>query len=87
LATRFPYDVELDQKLIDKFDRLEAFFIKNDLYPVRARYIPEGVRIEMDVRNFQKLLAIRDKVIALCRKIDIKFVSLDLEGIKSGIWD
>lgn len=87
LATRFPYDIKLDQKMIEKFDRLEAFFIKKDLYPVRVRYFPEGLRIEIDERNFQELLGIKEQIIALCKKMGFKIVSLDLEGIKSGIWD
>jgi uncharacterized protein len=87
LATRFPYDIKLDQKMVEKFDRLEAFFIKNDLYPVRVRYIPEGIRIEIDERNFKVLLGIKEKIIMFCKKMDFKIVSLDLEGIKSGIWD
>jgi len=87
LATRFPYDIKLDRNMIEKFDRLETFFIKKDLYPVRVRFIPDGVRIEMDENKFQAILAIKDQVIKFCQKLDLKFISLDLEGLKSGIWD
>lgn len=87
LATRFPYDMQLKEPLLNVFDDLEAYFVNLGIYPVKIRFIPEGVRIETPPRHFREILETRDKIIDFCKKRGIKFVTLDLEGIKSGVWD
>jgi uncharacterized protein len=87
LATRFPYGLHLTRELISKFDQVETFLVKENIFPLRVRYIPDGVRIEIPIRLQKDLLRIQGPLIDLCRKIGFKFVTLDLEGIKSGVWD
>ena len=87
LATRFPYHMDLDEILLKTFDDLEKYVVDLGIYPVKIRFIPEGIRIETPVRHFREIFAHRDKVIDLCKEKGLKFVTLDLEGIKSGVWD
>jgi uncharacterized protein len=87
LATRFPYDVQLNDRLLNIFDELEEYFVNMGIYPVKIRYIPEGIRIETPSRHFREVLENRDEIIDFCKKTGLKFVTLDLEGIKSGVWD
>jgi uncharacterized protein len=87
LATRFPYDFSLNQRLIQAIGRVEHHLIRSGIYPVRVRYMTDGIRIETSPANFRKLIFMRDKLIAFCRKEGFKFVTLDLAGIKSGSWD
>ena len=87
LATRFPYDMNLDKNLLIIFDHLEEYFVDMGIYPVKIRYIPEGIRIETPPRHFQKIQANRDKIISFGKTKGLKFITLDLEGIKSGVWD
>jgi len=87
LATRFPYDMELDETLLKIFDEIETYFVTLDIYPVKIRYIPEGIRIETPPQHFPSILKYREQIIRFCKEKGLKFVTLDLEGIKSGVWD
>ncbi len=87
LATRFPYHVHLSKPILETFAKIEMFFIQHSIYPVRIRYIEEGIRIEVDRPHFHKILEMRDSIIRYCHGLGIKFITLDLEGLKSGSWD
>ncbi len=87
LATRFPYNFQLSGELIKRFDRIESFLVRHRIYPVRVRHIDQGIRIETDVENIPKLLEIKDQLISLGKEEEMKFITLDLEGLRSGVWD
>lgn len=87
LATRFPYDSRLDEKVLRRFDEIEAYFVGQGIFPVKVRYIPDGIRIETPAENFPRLLEDRKKILEFCKKQGLKFITLDIEGIKSGAWD
>jgi pyridinium-3,5-biscarboxylic acid mononucleotide sulfurtransferase len=87
LATRFPYYHQLKPRILKIFDQLESYFVEEGIYPIKVRFIPEGIRIETPDRLFFKVLEKRTEIIQLCKKKGLNFVTLDLEGIKSGVWD
>ena len=87
LATRFPYNHSFDLSTLSVFNRVESYLIKKKIYPLKVRFIPEGIRIETSEINFQKIIRYRKQIIDFCRKENLRFISLDIEGIKSGCWD
>ena len=87
LATRFPYDHKLSEKDLRKFDRIEDYLVNNGIYPVRVRYIEDGIRIETEEHNTEKVLKIKNELIKICKNEKMKFITLDLEGLRSGVWD
>jgi len=87
LATRFPYDLPLDAGQIDAIGRVEHNLLKQGIFPLRVRYMTDGVRIETTADNFKKIIALKNDLLALCKTHHFKFVTLDLGGIKSGSWD
>jgi len=87
LATRFPYDLTLNAGQIDAIGRVEYNLLKWGIYPLRVRYMVDGVRIETTEANFHKIIARNNDLLALCQIHGFKFVTLDLGGIKSGSWD
>ena len=87
LATRFPYNLQLNESLLTVFDDLEEYLVNLGIYPVKVRFIPEGIRVETPSQLFREIFANRDKIIDFGKKRGLKFVTLDLEGIKSGVWD
>jgi uncharacterized protein len=87
LATRFPYNLALNESLIRTYDELEEYFVNLGIYPVKIRFIPEGIRVETPSYYFKQVIENREKIIDFCKKKGLKFVTLDLEGIKSGAWD
>ena len=87
LATRFPYGHELSASELKQFDDLESFFINEGIFPIRVRMITDGIRIETPVRLFDKIRKSRTKIIDYCHSKGIKWITLDIEGLKSGSWD
>jgi uncharacterized protein len=87
LATRFPYDFPLQPRLIEAIGRVEQHLVRGGIFPVRVRYMKDGVRIETPPANFTKLIAGRESLIACCREAGLHFVTMDLAGMRSGSWD
>lgn len=87
LATRFPYGLSLSDDLLRRFDRIESFLVESGVYPVKVRYIPEGIRIETAEMNFYRVIELKDQLEALRGENRLKFITLDLGGIKTGVWD
>jgi uncharacterized protein len=87
LATRFPYDFRLNRLIIEAIGRVEHYLIKSGIYPVRVRYLTDGIRIETSPANFRKIIAMSGELIIIGREAGFKFITLDLAGIKSGSWD
>lgn len=87
LATRFPYNFNLNPRIIQAIGQVEHYLIRHGIYPVRVRHLPAGIRIEIPPANFRKLITMRGEVIAVCHEAGFKFITLDLAGIKSGSWD
>jgi uncharacterized protein len=87
LATRFPYDFALDEKTLKIFDDIETYFVEQGIYPVKIRYIEDGIRIETPEKNISGIFQIKGEILQFCKSRGIKFVTLDIEGIKSGVWD
>lgn len=87
MATRFPYDFQLEEEALRVFDAVEAFFVERSVFPVKVRYIPDGIRIETPAKNFGWILENTGEILEFCKNLDLKFVTLDIEGIKTGVWD
>lgn len=87
LATRFPYGLALQPRLIQAIGRVEHHLIRTGIFPLRVRYQSDGVRIETPAANFKKLIARKDELLAKARAEGFRFVTLDLAGVQSGPWD
>ena len=87
LATRFPYGERLLRPRMLVLDRVERFLAKRGVHPARARYIPDGTRIEAESRHWRALVAMKEELLAFCRRQGLLFVALDLGGLQSGPWD
>ncbi len=87
LATRFPYDFTLTEEILQAFSDIETYFVDSGIYPVKIRYIRDGIRIETPAANFPRILENKKNILDFCQKRGMKFVTLDIEGLKSGVWD
>lgn len=87
LATRFPYNYPLTKDILKKFAEIETYFVDIGIYPVKVRFIEDGIRIETKEKHFNKVLTKKDEIIRLCKEKGLKFITLDIEGLKSGAWD
>jgi uncharacterized protein len=86
LATRFPYGIEITRESLSRIERLEDELIRMGFAQVRARYHGDLVRIEV-VREKIELAGrseVRDRIVQLARREGFRFVTLDLQGYRSG---
>ena len=56
-------------------------------YNVRLRVHGDVARIEIDVDDIPRLVELKDDVISKLKKLDFKYITLDLEGFVSGSMD
>ena len=85
LASRIPYGIPLDQNALKKIDKAEKYLRSLGISGnIRLRYHREIARIEVDHSNFNKILVEHLKIAKYFKKLGFKFVTLDLEGYRTG---
>lgn len=87
MATRLPYDTEIDYEVLERIAAGEAFL--RTLIPgnVRLRLHGHVARIEVDVDQLAALLNHRQQIIRAMKTRGFPYVTLDLEGFRSGSMD
>jgi uncharacterized protein len=86
LASRFPYQEEITTEGLKRVSEAEDFLIGLGFKQVRVRHYQDLARIEIYKEEIGKLLdgAVREKVVAHLKKIGYRYITLDLEGFRSG---
>lgn len=87
LATRLPYGAELDLGLLARIDEAEGCLRKMGYENVRVRVHGEVARLEVDVEAFGQMITQREAVTGQLKALGFKYVTLDLEGFRSGSMD
>lgn len=87
MATRLPYGTELDYELLKRIEAGEAC-LKNYLDGnVRLRVHGETARIEIDEQQMPQVLSLRKMITDSLKELGFTYVTLDLEGFRSGSMD
>ncbi len=87
LSSRFPYGMSIDREKLKKIDKAESFLRKLGLKVFRVRLINENtVRIETGKEEFKKFFDddFRAKVISELKNLGFIYITLDLEGYRTG---
>lgn len=87
LATRFPYGTKLSYENMQKVEQAEDFLRKMDFYNVRLRVHDEIARIEVDAMDMNRILTKKEEIVAYLKQLGYSYVTLDLEGFRSGSMD
>ena len=87
LATRLPYGAYLDRSLLKCIHEGEEFLRNMGFYNVRLRYHKPVLRIEVDPDSFQQAISQRREISAKMKHLGFPYVTLDLEGFRSGSMD
>ncbi len=87
LATRFPYGTRLDYKEMRRVEAIEGAIRDMGFYNVRARIHGSLVRIEVDADAIERAVRRRQELVSLVTAQGYTYVSLDLEGFRSGSQD
>ena len=89
LASRVPYGTEVTLQRLTRIGHLETALRKLNFYDVRARLVSgndEIVRIEIGENELEKIVIpeTRKSVIRAAKDSGFRFVTIDLEGFRSG---
>lgn len=87
LATRLPYGAELDVALLEKIGEAEQQIHAWGYENVRVRVHGEIVRLEVDEKDFERMLYHYKKIVTYLKKRGFRYITLDLEGFRSGSMD
>ena len=91
LATRFPYGYRLSLEKLKRVDKAESYIKANlGLKIVRVRDHDNLARIEIGKEDYKTLLKnkkLLEKTVEKIKNLGFRFVTLDLEGYRSGSFD
>jgi uncharacterized protein len=84
LASRVPYGTEVTVSLLSQVDRAEAALKRLGFAELRVRHYGDTARIEVPLDRLPVVLASREDVVAATKAAGYLYVTLDLEGLRSG---
>jgi uncharacterized protein len=84
LASRVPYGTPVTFGVLDEVARAESGLRRLGFRALRVRHHGDVARVELPVAELEAALARRDEVVAAVRAAGYRYVTLDLEGLRSG---
>jgi uncharacterized protein len=86
LASRIPYGTPITAVALGRIERAEEALRELGFAELRVRHHDDVARIEVPLGEMHRLLdpPLRTRVVAALRAAGYRFVSLDLEGLRSG---
>ena len=84
LASRVPYGTEVTVGILSRVERVEAALHALGFRQCRVRHYDDTARIEVDEDALDAVLVQRSAVVAAVRGAGYRYVTLDLEGFRSG---
>jgi uncharacterized protein len=89
LASRFPYGKEITKEKLTTVDKAESFLRKLNFKQVRVRHHGEIARIELERDDIGTFVSkgLMDEVVKKFKELGFLYVTLDLEGYRTGSMD
>lgn len=87
MATRFPYGTELTYGKMRLVDEAEEWLRSQGFSNVRVRVHGDIARLETDAADLGRILGMRGSVVGKLKGMGFPYVTLDLEGFRSGSMD
>lgn len=87
LATRFPYGSGLTYEAMRKVEEGEAYLREMGFYNVRLRVHKDIARIEVDSDDIMTFVSKREEIVPHLKKLGYTYITLDIEGFRSGSMD
>ena len=86
LSSRFPYGTEINLERLKQVGNCEVFMKQLGFREFRVRYHGDLARIEVSQNEIDRLFdkSIREAIVNKFKEVGFKFVSLDLQGFRSG---
>lgn len=84
LASRVPYGTEVSVAVLSRVDRAEAALRQLGFRQLRVRHYDETARLEVDLVEIGSVLEHRERIVSELKGVGYRYVTLDLEGFRSG---
>ncbi|OGP53623.1 MAG: TIGR00268 family protein [Deltaproteobacteria bacterium RBG_13_52_11] len=84
LSSRVPYGTAIDTTILKKIERSEDFIQSIGIRQVRVRYHGNVARIEVLDKDFDVIMANREKITEVLNQYGFLYVVLDLKGYRTG---
>ena len=84
LASRIPYGTEVSVSLLSQLDRAEAALRRLGFHELRVRHYGDTARLEVPLADLATVIEKRAAVVEAVRAQGYRYVTLDLEGFRSG---
>jgi uncharacterized protein len=84
LASRLPYGTDVTVAVLSRVERAEAGLRALGFRSVRVRHYERTARVEVPLEDHAAILEHRSEVVAAVQAAGYEYVTLDLEGLRSG---
>jgi uncharacterized protein len=84
LASRLPYGTPVSVGVLSRVERAEAALHRLGFTALRVRHYDDTARIEVPVDDLPAVVDRRGDVVAAVRRAGYRYVTVDLEGLRSG---
>ena len=84
LASRLPYGTRVTLGVLSAVARAESALRALGFAAVRVRHYGETARVEVPEEDLGRIVALRSEVVTAVRAGGYRYVTLDLEGLRSG---
>ena len=84
LSSRFVYGETISEERLRMVDRAEQLLLDRGFHQVRVRIHGELARIEIEEKEFDKLLSLRKEITKAFRSYGFTYVTMDLTGYRTG---
>jgi uncharacterized protein len=84
LASRVPYGTAVTVEVLGRIERAERALHQLGFRELRVRHYGDSARLEVPLDQLERVLSCRHDVVAAVRAAGYGYVTLDLEGLRSG---
>jgi uncharacterized protein len=84
LASRVPYGTPVTFRVLSSVDKAEAALRRLGFAALRVRHYGDTARIEVPLADLDRLVAQRAAVVGAVHAAGYRYVTVDLEGLRSG---
>lgn len=84
LASRIPYGTEVTKEVLAQVEQAEEIMREAGFLQFRVRHHDSVARIEILPEQFARMMDSRESITKQMKELGYKFVSLDLDGFRSG---
>jgi uncharacterized protein len=84
LSSRIPYGTKVSLVVLNRLDKAEAALRDLGFSQLRVRHYDSVARIELPLEDLERAVTCRGQIVEAIKSAGYKYVTLDLEGFRSG---